>query len=135
MYRVVRALVLASVLVVPLGACSSMSDFSVDPTEWMPDDLFGTKKKLPGERRPVFEEHESHGHKTQVFKGWEQVKPGTMTPLQFDQTVGDLVNYMQWMGEPAQNTRRRVGVWVLIFLGVFTVIAWRLNAAFWKDVK
>ena len=54
------------------------------------------------------QEHESHGHKTQVFKGWEQVKPGTMTPLQFDQTVGDLVNYLQWMGEPAQNTRVRV---------------------------
>jgi cytochrome c1 len=28
-----------------------------------------------------------------------------------------------------------IGVWVLLFLGVFTVIAWRLNAAFWKDVK
>ena len=58
-----------------------------------------------------------------------------MTPLQFDQNIGDLVNYLQWMGEPAQNTRWRVGVWVLMFLGVFTIIAWRLNAAFWKDVK
>ncbi len=38
-------------------------------------------------------------------------------------------------GLRAQNIRWRVGVWVLIFLGVFTVIAWRLNAAFWKDVK
>ena len=91
--------------------------------------------ELQGDRRPVFEEHESHGQKTQVFKGWQQVSPGTMTPLQFDQTIGDLVNYLQWMGEPAQNTRVRVGVWVLIFLGFFTVIAWRLNAAFWKDVK
>ena len=70
-----------------------------------------------------------------VFKGWTQVSPGTLTPLQYDQAVGDLVNYLQWMGEPAQNIRWRVGVWVLIFLGVFTVIAWRLNAAFWKDVK
>jgi ubiquinol-cytochrome c reductase cytochrome c1 subunit len=26
-------------------------------------------------------------------------------------------------------------VWVLLFLSVFTVIAWRLNASFWKDVK
>lgn len=103
----------------------------VFPNVGMPHVLW----ELQGERRPVFEEHESHGHKTHVLKGWEQVKPGTMTPLQFDQAVGDLVNYMQWMGEPAQNTRRRVGVWVLIFLGVFTVIAWRLNAAFWKDVK
>lgn len=103
----------------------------VFPNVGMPHVLW----ELQGDRRPVFEEHESHGHKTQVFKGWEQVKPGLMTPLQYDQTVGDLVNYMQWMGEPAQNTRKRVGVWVLIFLGVFTLIAWRLNAAFWKDVK
>lgn len=70
-----------------------------------------------------------------VFKGWEQVSAGSMTPLQYDQAVGDLVNYLQWMGEPAQNTRVRIGVWVLIFLGVFIVIAWRLNAAFWKDIK
>jgi len=28
-----------------------------------------------------------------------------------------------------------VGVWVLLFLGLFTLCAWRLNAAYWKDVK
>jgi ubiquinol-cytochrome c reductase cytochrome c1 subunit len=91
--------------------------------------------QLQGDRRPVFEEHQSHGRVEHVFKGWEQVSAGSMTPLQYDQAVGDLVNYLQWMGEPAQNTRVRIGVWVLIFLGVFTVIAWRLNAAFWKDIK
>ncbi len=40
-----------------------------------------------------------------------------MTPLQYDEAVGDLVTYLQWMAEPAQNTRVRVGVWVLMFLG------------------
>jgi hypothetical protein len=48
--------------------------------------------------------------------------------VQYDQAVGDLVGYLQWMAEPAQNTRVRVGVWVLLFLLVFTVHAWRLNA-------
>ena len=70
-----------------------------------------------------------------VFKGWNQVSPGTLTPLQYDQAVGDLVNSLQWMAEPGQNNRVRIGVWVLIFLGVLTIITWRLNAAFWKDVK
>jgi len=102
------------------------------PSVGMPHVLW----ELQGERKPVFEEREEHGHKVQVFTGkWEQVKPGTMTPQQYDQAVGDLVNYLQWMGEPAQNTRVRVGVWVLLFLLCFTFIAWRLNAAFWKDVK
>lgn len=101
------------------------------PSIGMPHALW----QLQGERRAVFEEHEVHGQKTQVFKGWEQLTPGSMTPVQYDRAVGDLVNYLQWMGEPAQNSRVRIGVGVLIFLGIFIVIAWRLNAAFWKDVK
>jgi len=39
------------------------------------------------------------------------------------------------MAEPTQNDRVQIGVWVLIFLGVFTFFAWRLNAAYWKDVR
>ncbi len=92
--------------------------------------------ELQGERKPVFNEVDQKGHKTQVFAGkWEQVKPGSMTPLQYDQAVGDLVGYMQWMGEPSQASRVRVGVWVLLFLLAFAVVAWRLNASYWKDVK
>ena len=91
--------------------------------------------ELQGERSPVFATMKEYGKDVQVFKGWEEVKPGSMTPLQYDETVADLVNYLQWMGEPGQNTRVRVGVWVLLFLGVFTLFAWRLNAAYWKDVK
>ena len=91
---------------------------------------------LQGDRRPIFEEVKENGKVAHVFKGkWEQRKPGTMTSQQYDEAVGDLANYLQWMGEPVQNTRVRVGVWVLLFLGVFTFFAWRLNAAFWKDVK
>ena len=91
--------------------------------------------ELQGERMPVYEERQEHGHATQIFTGWKTVKPGTLTPLQYDQSVGDLVNYLQWMAEPVQNTRVRIGVWVLIFLSIFTFIAWRLNAAYWKDIK
>ncbi len=91
--------------------------------------------ELQGERKPIYEETEEHGHKVAVFKGWQQVTPGSMTPLQYDQTVGDLVGYMQWMAEPAQNTRVRIGVWVLLFLLGLTFVAWRLNAAYWKDIK
>lgn len=103
----------------------------VFPSVGMPHVLW----QLQGERRPVYEEAESHGEKVHAFKGWEQVTPGTLTPVQYEHAVGDLVNYLQWMGEPAQKTRVRVGVWVLMFIGLFILIAWRLNAAYWKDVK
>jgi ubiquinol-cytochrome c reductase cytochrome c1 subunit len=91
--------------------------------------------QLQGDREPQFEEREVHGQKEQVFTGWKQVTPGTMTSVEYDKAVGDLVNYLQWMGEPAQNIRVRVGVWVMLFLVLFTVLTWRLNAAYWKDVK
>jgi ubiquinol-cytochrome c reductase cytochrome c1 subunit len=91
--------------------------------------------QLQGERRPIYEELKEHDAVVHVFKGWEQLRPGSMTAQQYDQTIGDLVSYLQWMGEPVQNTRVRVGVWVLLFLGVFSVLTWRLNAAYWKDIK
>jgi ubiquinol-cytochrome c reductase cytochrome c1 subunit len=58
-----------------------------------------------------------------------------LKPAEYDQAVGDLVGFMQWMAEPAQNKRVQIGVWVLFFMLIFSVIAWRLNAAYWKDVK
>jgi ubiquinol-cytochrome c reductase cytochrome c1 subunit len=103
----------------------------VFPNVGMPHVLW----QLQGEREPVFEKIEEHGHEVEAFKGWKQVNPGTLTPLKYDEAVGDLVGYLQWMAEPAQNHRVRVGTWVLLFLAVLTVIFWRLNAAFWKDVK
>ena len=84
--------------------------------------------ELQGVREPIFNEHHA-------VTGWTQITPGTMTPLEYDQAVGDLVGYLQWMAEPAQNTRIRIGVWVLAFLLVLTFVTYRLNAVFWKDVK
>jgi ubiquinol-cytochrome c reductase cytochrome c1 subunit len=67
------------------------------------------------ERQPVFEEREEHEVKVSSRAG-SRSRQAAMTPLQYDQAMGDLVGYLQWMAEPAQNTRLRVGVWVLLFL-------------------
>jgi ubiquinol-cytochrome c reductase cytochrome c1 subunit len=91
--------------------------------------------ELQGERQPVFETASSHGHEVQVFKGWQQIKPGSMDQRTYDSSIADLVGYLSWMAEPAQNTRIRIGVWVLLFLGLFILVAWRMNAAYWKDIK
>ncbi len=94
--------------------------------------------ELQGQRSAKFvEETDPHDHskKIHVFKGYEQLTPGSMDARQYDSAVGDLVAYLQWMGEPAQAQRFRLGVMVLLFLLVFTVFAWRLNASYWKDVK
>ena len=94
--------------------------------------------ELQGQTRAVWADvPDAHDPKkvTHVFKGLEQIAPGKLTPAQYNEAVADLVAYLHWMSEPMQADRIRIGVWVLLFLAVFTVIAWRLNAAFWKDVK
>lgn len=54
---------------------------------------------------------------------------------QFDSDIADLVAFLVFMTEPARTDRVRIGVWVMLFLGLFAVVAWRLNAVYWKDVK
>jgi ubiquinol-cytochrome c reductase cytochrome c1 subunit len=85
----------------------------------------------------MVEEKDPHDHTkmTHKFAGFEQVTPGTMTANEFDTATADLVGYLEWMAEPAQQTRKRLGVWVLLFLSVFVLLTWRLSASYWKEVK
>jgi ubiquinol-cytochrome c reductase cytochrome c1 subunit len=94
--------------------------------------------ELQGQRAAKFEDvtdpHDA-SKKIHAFAGYQQLTPGTLNERQYDEAVADLVAYLQWMGEPAQGQRFQLGVIVLIFLGFLTIFAWRLNAAYWKDVK
>lgn len=54
---------------------------------------------------------------------------------QFDGEAADLVAYLTFMTDPSGTQRVRIGVWVLLFLGLFTVVAWWLNRTYWKDIK
>ena len=104
------------------------------PNVGMPHALW----ELQGQQRALFADEKDPHDPTKtvhVFKGYEQITPGTMSAAEYKIATADLVAFLQWMAEPNQNDRKRLGVWVLLFLAVFTVIAWRLNASFWKDVK
>lgn len=75
---------------------------------------------------------EYHGHAT-VESRFKALDPARAAA--YDRDVADLTAFMAWMAEPVQQQRKQLGVWVLIFLGLFLVIAWRLNAAYWKHVR
>jgi ubiquinol-cytochrome c reductase cytochrome c1 subunit len=91
--------------------------------------------ELQGMQRAVFVEEE-HGDATHtVFKEFEMVTPGTMSAKEYDLFVHDLVNFLEYIGEPVQLERRQLGVWVLIFLLVFGLLAWGLKQEIWKDIK
>ncbi len=104
------------------------------PNSAMPHVLW----QLQGTRQAVYVDkpnpHEP-GKTEHEFEKFEQVRPGTLTPLEYDEAVADLTGFLTWMGEPARALRVRIGVVVLIFLSIAFVLAWRLNASYWKDVK
>lgn len=60
---------------------------------------------------------------------------GRMDAAAYDNAAADLVAYLTYMSDPSARTRTRVGVWVLLFLALFTAAAWQLNRVYWKDVK
>jgi ubiquinol-cytochrome c reductase cytochrome c1 subunit len=74
-------------------------------------------------------EHEHTHHALEV------TTPGKLNAAEFDSAVADLVNYLAYMGEPHQQQRKQIGVFVLLGLMVFAVIAWCLNQAYWKNIK
>lgn len=61
-------------------------------------------------------------------------KKGELSPAEYDRMVADLVNYMNYMAEPVGTKRRTIGIYVLLFLGLFWVLAYALKKEYWKDV-
>jgi ubiquinol-cytochrome c reductase cytochrome c1 subunit len=85
---------------------------------------------LQGEMVPHYKKDGEH----EVIDRLELAKPGSVTLAEYDATVGDLVNFLVWMGEPAQLQRKQLGIIVLAFLAIFFVVAYYLKKEFWKDI-
>lgn len=69
------------------------------------------------------------------FKEFALKEPGRLTPQEYEAFVRDTVNFLDYIGEPMQVDRRRIGVRVLIFLAVFFLFAYLLKREYWRDVK
>jgi len=60
--------------------------------------------------------------------------PGSLTSVQYQSFVADLVNFLDYMGEPTKNKRISIGIAVLLYLGLLFVLVYALKRAYWKDV-
>lgn len=69
-----------------------------------------------------------------VVRTLEVDTPGTMTPAQYRGFVADLVNYLDYMGEPVKNKRMHIGYAVLLYLGLLFVFAYWMKREYWKDL-
>lgn len=64
----------------------------------------------------------------------EVTQPGRQTTEEFNQTVRDITNFLEYAGEPAALKRQSIGVWVILFLVLLTFLAYLLKQEYWKDV-
>jgi ubiquinol-cytochrome c reductase cytochrome c1 subunit len=105
------------------------------PSTAMPDVL----SELSGVKRAVFHDVMVKGEggqfvHQQVFDHFESLAPGRLSDSEYDGFVHDTVNFLDYVSEPAQAERRALGVWVVLFLLVFTWLAWLVKREYWKDV-
>jgi ubiquinol-cytochrome c reductase cytochrome c1 subunit len=69
-----------------------------------------------------------------VVDALELVEPGLLTPAEYDQVARDIATYLTYISEPVKMERQRIGVWVMLFLVVFTILAYLMKKEWWKDV-
>jgi ubiquinol-cytochrome c reductase cytochrome c1 subunit len=105
------------------------------PSSAMPDVL----SELEGLKKAVYRQVETPGAngaatKEEVFDHFETVAPGRLSQAEFEQFARDTVNFLDYVGEPQQQLRHALGVWVVLFLLVFTWLAWLVKREYWKDV-
>ena len=91
--------------------------------------------ELQGWQRVVMEDvNEPDGSMVQRVNHLELETPGKESPEEYARTVNDLVNFLVYLGEPAQLKRKALGGWVLLYLAILLVIVYFMKREFWRDV-
>jgi ubiquinol-cytochrome c reductase cytochrome c1 subunit len=112
-------------------AAASGWNNAVFPNVGMPHALW----TLQGERGLELVKSKDAGGRETVEPRWKQLSAGSLSTVQYDVAVRDLVNFLVYVGEPVAQTRRNLGVVALFVLGVLFVLAYALKKAYWRDVK
>jgi ubiquinol-cytochrome c reductase cytochrome c1 subunit len=60
---------------------------------------------------------------------------GEMSMQEFDMAMQDLVTFLVYVAEPVKLVRYRMGTFVILFLCVFSIVAWKLKKSYWKRLE
>ena len=89
---------------------------------------------LQGTPRMVEEEAMVDGETVMRHAGIKTDGDGALTTEEYDHAILDLVNYLEYTGEPFRLESESIGKWVLIFILVLFVFVFMLKKEFWRDV-
>ena len=90
--------------------------------------------ELEGIKRAIFADIEVNGVLTQSVERLEVVRQGTLSEEEFNQVVRDIVNFLDYIGEPMQLERQALGFRVIAFLLIFLLFSYMLKREIWRDV-
>lgn len=92
--------------------------------------------ELQGWQKPIYETLvDDSGFSKKIIADFELVKPGDLSPQEYDRVVRDIVTFLAYLAEPASIDRQRIGIWVILFLMALFVVVYLLKREYWKDVK
>jgi ubiquinol-cytochrome c reductase cytochrome c1 subunit len=61
-------------------------------------------------------------------------KKGSLSAEEYDQVARDISGFLAYVGEPSAAKRESLGVWVVLFLALFTLLAYLLKSEYWRDI-
>ncbi|WP_100752106.1 cytochrome c1 [Vibrio salilacus] len=102
----------------------------VFPSVGMPHVL----EELQGIPTPVYETHVVDGEEVTKVVGIETDGTGEMNDEEYDNAVRDLVNFLEYSGDPVKLERHALGWWAMAFLVIFTIVVVLLKKEYWRDV-
>ncbi|MEZ9229744.1 cytochrome c1 [Vibrio amylolyticus] len=102
----------------------------VFPSVGMPHVL----EELQGIPKPVYETTIVDGEEKQVVVGIETDGTGELNTEEYDLAIRDLVNFLEYSGDPVKLERQTLGWWVMAFLVIFTIVVVLLKKEYWRDV-
>jgi ubiquinol-cytochrome c reductase cytochrome c1 subunit len=91
--------------------------------------------ELQGIQTPVYKQETSEDGLThEVIDHFELIETGSQSAEEYKQTARDIAAFLEYVGEPAKLQRKSIGIWVILFLAMFTFIAYLLKIEYWRDV-
>lgn len=86
--------------------------------------------QLQGIQKPVYAEHDG----MTVIDHLVLDSPGLQTPEEYEGTARDIATFLDYLGEPSKLKRKAIGIWVMLFLAAFALLAFALKSEYWRDV-